>query len=205
MVTLPKYRSDRATLFTSRHDAMPTYKGISLAFHSQFDIETLPEYLPRPHGCNGESETTKHVPTHIDDRTATCSVYVRALPGSQFWISYAVSPPVPANQQFLFKLFINNAHIVSWSTSKDEKWKGKVVFALYERQEEDGNKRGEKRVLCFTPPDRKTGKWNDVASAFDEGAVVEIRVHRANGRERVERQLGAYSDTENSRSRRGIQ
>ncbi|KAF2875637.1 hypothetical protein BDV95DRAFT_603048 [Massariosphaeria phaeospora] len=182
---------------------MPTYRGINVALHSQFDIETLPEYLPQPQAYYAEQGTTAKAPALIDDGSSTCCVYVPVLPGSQFWIGYSVSPPVPADQQFLFKLFINGAHIVSWSTGKDEGWKGKTMFALYER-EEGGKKRMERRVLCFTPSNRKNGEWKDVQDAFDEDARVEIRVHRAHGRRRVARQAEEFARSSHAQNGRGI-
>jgi len=184
---------------------MPTYRSINIELHSQFDIETFPEYRPRPQKHYAENGISGSIPRFIDEKTATCSVYVPVLPGSQFWIGYSVSPPVPEDQQFLFKLFINGAHIVSWSTGKEHSWKGKMMFGLYEREFEDGKKRIEKRVLCFTPPDRKTKKWTDVENAFDENTYMEIRVHRAHGSKRIERQVEEYKNTDHGKSRRGIE
>lgn len=184
---------------------MPTYRGISLELHSQFDIETIPEYRPRPQEHYAERGLSGKVPPFIDEKSATCSVYVPVLPGSQFWIGYSVAQPVPEDQQFLFKLFINGAHIVSWSTGSKHNWKGKTMFGLFEREYEDGRQRAEKRVLCFTPPNRKTKQWTDVADAFDEESYMEIRVHRAHGSKRVARQVEGYKDTAHGKNQRGIQ
>jgi hypothetical protein len=167
------------------------YRSIDVGLHSQFDIETLPEYRPCPH------DNTDFTPPFVEERTSTCAAYVPALPGSTFWIRYTVSPPVPEGHYFLFKLYINGAHIMSWSTGKDEEWQGKTMFGLFESPEdEDGKKRIEKRVLCFST--------NDDVDAFDETARVEIRVHRADGRKRVERQVEEYQNTEHGKTGRGI-
>jgi hypothetical protein len=180
---------------------MPTYRSINIALHSQFDVETLPEYFPLsqshyPDACK--------VPKLVDDATSTCSVYIPVLPGSLFWIGYSVSPPVPAGHFFLFKLYINGAHIVSWSTGKDEDWKGKTMFGLYDRPEdEDGKTRLEKRVLSFTSPQGKE-KWADVKDVFDEKMCIEIKVHRAHGRKRMEREVEHYEKTEHARNAKGI-
>jgi hypothetical protein len=177
---------------------MPTYRSINIALHSQFDVETFPEYSPLP-----QEHYTRPVPKLIDDTTSTCSVYIPVLPGSLFWIGYSVSPPVPDGHFFLFKLFINGAHIVSWSTGKDEGWKGKTMFGLYERpDDEDGNKRVEKRVLSFTSPGENG--WDDVEDAFDEKMCMEIRVHRAHGRKRIERQMEPYRETRHASNAKGI-
>lgn len=184
---------------------MPTYRSINIELHSQFDIETFPEYRPRSPEYYAEHGVKGPIPPHVDDKTSTCNVYVPVLPGSQFWIGYSVSPPVPDDQLFLFKLFINGAHIVSWSTGKEHGWKGKTMFGLYEREYEHGRTRVEKRVLCFTPPNRKTKEWSDVADAFDTDAYMEIRIHRAHASKRFMRQVEPYKDTVHGKSRRGIE
>lgn len=185
--------------------AMPTYRSINLVLHSQFDVESFPEFSPRPQEHYNDRMITGTIPPFVNEKTATCSVYIPVLPGSQFWLSYAVLPPVPDDQHFLFKLFINGAHIVSWSTGKEQKWKGKTMFGLYEREEEDGRKKLEKRVLCFTPPDKKEDQWADVSDIFDEKAYMEIRVHRAHGRKRIPREAETFADTAHGINRRGIE
>jgi hypothetical protein len=185
---------------------MPTYRGISIELHSQYDIETLPEYYPPSQDlCNSHGIDNAKVPALVDDAISACSVYVPVFPGSQFWINYSVSQPVPEDQHFLFKLFINEEHIVSWSCSKQEEWKGKTMFGLFEKDnEEEGKKCIERRVFCFTPPDRKDGEWKDVTNAFDMKACVEIRVHRAHAKKRVARQVEQYASTPHARDVRGI-
>ena len=184
---------------------MPIYRSINIALHSQFDIEALPEYQPASTEHYLARGITGFVPEYIDDTTSTCSVYVPVLPGSTFWIDYSVSPPVPAGHFFLFKLHINGAHIVNWSTGKEEGWKGKTMFGLFESVGEKGRKITEKRVLCFTPPDREDGKWKDVADVFDPTARIEITVHRAHGRKRIEREIQQYKDTEHATNGKGIE
>jgi hypothetical protein len=181
------------------------YRSIDIGLHSQFDIETLPEYHPDPRDHYVARGIAGFTPELIDDKTSTCSVYVPVLPGSTFWIGYSVSPPVPTGHYFLFKLYINGAHIMSWSTGKDEGWEGKTMFGLFESPEDEyGRRRIEKRVLCFTPPDRKDKNSKKGADMFDETARVEIRVHRANGRKRVERQAEEYENTQHARNEKGI-
>ncbi|KAF1979429.1 hypothetical protein BU23DRAFT_586619 [Bimuria novae-zelandiae CBS 107.79] len=183
---------------------MPNYRSISIKLHSQFDIETYPEFLPRPHShyVSRGIPTPATVPVFEDSQTSTCSVYVPVYANSQFWLSYDISPPVPDDQHFLFKLYINGAHVVSWSTGKEDKWKGKTMFALFEMEDDDGRKRVEKRVMCFTAP--KDGRWGDVENVWDEKARLEIRVHRALGRKRAERVVEEYGTTEHGKCEKGI-
>lgn len=183
---------------------MPVYRSISLKLHSQFDIETFPEYVPRPRSfylARGIPNTPKSTPAFDDATTSTCSVYIRAFPNSQFWLSYAVFPPVPEDQHFLFKLFINGKHLVSWSTGKDEKWKGKTMFALFEVDDGEGKKGFEKRVLCFAKESEGRGSLEE---CFDEEKCLEVRVYRALGRERVEREVQEYNATAYGRNESGI-
>jgi hypothetical protein len=180
---------------------MPTYRSINIALHSQFGIETLPEYYPLSQAHYTSLGIACTVPKLVDDDASTCSVYIPVLPGSTFWIGYSVSPPVPDGHYFLFKLYINGTHIVSWSTGKKDGWKGKTMFGLYERAEDaDGKKRFEKRMLCFTPPDPRDKMWKDVTDAFDEKMCMEIKVHRAHGRKRVEREMEEYKDTQHAKN-----
>ncbi|EDU39565.1 hypothetical protein PtrSN002B_005249 [Pyrenophora tritici-repentis] len=177
------------------------YRSIDIGLHSQFDIETLPEYLPDPRDHYVARGITGFTPDLVDNKTSTCSVYVPAYPGSTFWIGYSVSPPVPEGHYFLFKLYVDGAYVTSWSTGKAEKWQGKTMFGLFETPEdEQGKKRIEKRVLCFTPP----AYGRDLVDMFDKTARVEIRVHRADGRKRIERQAEQYTDTQHAKSGKGI-
>jgi hypothetical protein len=181
------------------------YRSIDIGLHSQFDIETLPEYRPDPRDDYIARGITGFIPEYINDKTSTCSVYVPALAGSTFWISYSVSPPVPAGHYFLFKMYINGAHIMTWSTGKDEGWKGKTMFGLFESPDEgDAKKRFEKRVLCFAPPNKQDKSESDAVDMFDETAHLEIRVHRANGRKRIERQAEEYEKTQHAKTGKGI-
>ena len=141
---------------------MPTYRGIVVRMHSQFDCQLLPEFPPRPQGFYTTQRAAGRVPLLYDDKKSTCSVYIPVLPGSQFWISYAVQPPVPSDQLFLFKLFINGVHVVSSSTGKDEGFGGKIMLGLFESKGEQGQKKIEKRILCFTPPENENGDRKSV-------------------------------------------
>ncbi|KAF1924001.1 uncharacterized protein M421DRAFT_404251 [Didymella exigua CBS 183.55] len=170
---------------------MPTYRSINIALHSQFDMENLPEYYPATSPFAPALDHPTMAPL-INDSTATCSVYIPALPGSQFWIVYSVSPPVPEGHYFLFKLYVDGEHVVSWSTGSENRWMGKTMFGLFDA----GNgKTVEKRVLCFSAPD-KEGRVKD--------GSMEIRVHRASGRRRVEREMDVYGKTGHATNAGGI-
>ncbi|KAH6633719.1 hypothetical protein C7974DRAFT_309855 [Boeremia exigua] len=193
---------------------MPTYRSINIELHSQFDIITLPEYYPPPflHPLDSpldppldasldaaldatlrpSRDPSPIIPPLIDDLTSTCSVHVPAMPGSQFWISYSVSPPVPEGHYFLFKMYVDGEQVMSWSTGRENDWMGKTMFGLFESEGgSSGKSRVEKRVLCF-------------GALGSEGGCVEIRVHRASGRVRVEREMQVFEETRFAKGEGGI-
>jgi hypothetical protein len=181
------------------------HRSIDTTLHSQLDIDKLPEYYPNPKDHYNDYGITSFAPDPSDSKKPACSVFVPALPGSAFWISYLVSPPVPDEQYFLFKLYIDGAHITNWSTGKTEGWRGKTMFALFESPEDaDGRQRIEKRMLCFAPPEEKGKDWGEVVDMFDETACVEIRVHRADARKRIQRHVETYGDTQHVNKGKGI-
>lgn len=172
---------------------MPTYRSINIALHSQFDLETIPEYYPPSSSpiTHSYPAIATSIPPHMDDATSTCSVHIPVLPGSQFWLAYSVSPPVPEGHYFLFKLYIDCERVMSWSTGKEEGWRGKTMFGLFGV----GERRIEKRVLCFSPRE-KDGRVSD--------GVVEIRIHRASGRKRIEREVESFEETKLANNAGGI-
>lgn len=58
-----------------------------------------------------------------------------------------------------------------------------------------GERRVEKRVLCFDAPDRE--------GCLKDGCV-EIRVHRASGRRRIEREMELFEETSLAKNAGGI-
>jgi hypothetical protein len=173
---------------------MPTHRSINIALHSQFDIEIVPEYYPPPH------LTSPTVAPLVEDNTSTCNVFVPVLPGSQFWIVYSISPPVPEGHFFLFKLYVDGEKLFSWAVGKEEEWRGKCMFGLFE-SERMGGKRMEKRALCFSALDKKDDKDGEVEN---KGDFVEIRVHRASGRKRIEREMKVFEETALAKNDGGI-
>ncbi|KAJ4319515.1 hypothetical protein N0V94_003849 [Neodidymelliopsis sp. IMI 364377] len=172
---------------------MPTHRSINVSLHSQFDIEIVPEYYPPPHLISPA------VAPLVEDNTSTCNVFVPVLPGSQFWIVYSVSPPVPEGQFFLFKLYVDGEKLFSWAVGKEDGWRGKCMFGLFE-SEGLGGKRVEKRVLCFNA----LNKGNDDGNVENKEGCVEIRVHRASGRKRIEREMRVFEETALAKNNGGI-
>ena len=182
---------------------MPNCRSITIALRSQYDISTILEFDPPDPEltnarCFSNTPYVSSAPKAVDGTTSTVSVYIPIYPSSQFWICYDILPPAPPATYFLFKLFINGAHIVSWSCGQEDGWRGKTMFGLFESPE---NKEGkgfvERRSLFFSDAKKSVGN--------DPTAYMEIRVHRANGRKRVTRQLEEFEKTFHAKHGRGIE
>ncbi|KAF9690950.1 hypothetical protein EKO04_011239 [Ascochyta lentis] len=181
---------------------MPTYRSISIALHSQFDIETIPEYhmpLPSlpptpPHTSLPSSTTHKpttalplvinSVPPLTNKENSTHTVYIPSLPGSRFWLSYAVAPPVPAEWYFLFKLYVDGVGVINWCTGQEEGWRGKVMFGLFAGA--DGG--WQRDVLVFG------GRTEGEEEGRRGEGELEIRVFRASGRRRLKRDVSTFGE-----------
>lgn len=164
---------------------MPSYRSITLSLISQYDILTIPEYAPLEVSSDDPFvTTTSNNPVLIDAAKSLVSVYVPRYPGSQFWLRYCISPPYPPKALYYFKMFLNGIELVSWGCGKDEGYKGKTMWALYDIGVEwMGERAIERKVLCFGP-DEDAGS-NDIKAGNDLGQVMEIRVYRAKGRKEM--------------------
>lgn len=180
---------------------MPIYRSIKVVLHSQLDVDKLQEFFPEPRAVYAARGIHEFIPELVDEKTSTCSVYVPILPGSLFWISYSVFPPVPKGQFFVFKLSVNDTHVVTWSTGKDEGWKGKTMFGLFEdTSNKSGRVRVQKRALRFTPCTGRASADQGSIDVFDKKARIEIKVNRAHSRRRIERQVEIYGQTQLAQS-----
>lgn len=79
------------------------------------------------------------------------------------------------------------------------------MFGLYNRPGDQADKAGvEKRVLCFTLPNDEGRALNKAKDQFDEKMCMEIRVHRAHGRKRVEREIELYDNIQRASATKGL-
>lgn len=155
---------------------MPLFRGITVSIHTPFAIDGLPE-TPLP-----ALSTSTPI---VEEDNKFASVFVPAHPQSLFWLSYSAESPI-YESFFVFKLFINRQHVVTWSCDEDQEWRGKVQFALFRKSEDDdihGGAGMEKRAL----------KFGDIQPGHDEDRCVEVRVLRARAKSRVPRQLEVAS------------
>jgi hypothetical protein len=164
---------------------MPLFRAVTVTVHTPFAIDGLPE-TPLP------VRTKARVVAEEENKCA--SVFVPAHPQSLFWLSYAAEA-LTDETFFVFKLFINRKHVVTWCCDEDHEWKGNVQFALFSKSGGNnvvGGKGMEKRVLQF----------GDVRPGGDEDRCVEVRVYRADRKTRITRQL---EDSENVTVGNGVQ
>ncbi|KAF2139585.1 uncharacterized protein K452DRAFT_232259, partial [Aplosporella prunicola CBS 121167] len=168
---------------------MPTYKGITLSVRAAVNnTEPLPELPPPPSSAI----------SFEDSHNATISVYVPSSPKTQFWLAYSVKPSKAIHsidtQFFVFKLFLDGRHVVTWGVGEEDQWKGKTVFGLWENFE---CKAGvERRVFVFGGPVKKEQQEEDNNGDRDESSgVLEIRILRAKGRQRIAKLLEGFENT----------
>ncbi len=133
---------------------MPTYKGINLILHSQYDAVTIPE-RSSPAPDNNLIE-----------------IAVPNLPHSQFWLSYVCEPPRDDSFSFyFFKLFVQHRCVLSWGSGPNERWTGKTVFGFSDAGTDFEGRRVVAKTGFFFP-------------AFSDGEGLEVRVFRARARKR---------------------
>lgn len=76
------------------------------------------------------------------------------------------------------------------------------MFGLFEQTDgEDGKKRIEKRALRFASGN---GEWKEIKNALEPDTSMEIRVHRASGRKRIEWDTEEYKETKHGKESDGI-
>lgn len=147
---------------------MPTYRSITTSLVSQFDLMIIPEYPPPA----SHPDSKSMLPIHINEELSLVSVFIPTYSGSQFWISYSIAPPNPPKALYYFKLFLNGACVVSWGCGKEDEYKGKTMFGLYESDAKMEGETGiQKKILCF----------RDESEGSDED-ILEIKVYRCKGR-----------------------
>ncbi|KAL0256939.1 hypothetical protein SLS55_007748 [Diplodia seriata] len=175
---------------------MPTYKNITLSLRSSAH-ETAPllEFPPPPHLPGVRIE---------DARSSTATVYVPASPGLTFWIAYHIKPPAyledPDVKYFLFKLYMEGRHVVTWAVGEEDGWKGKTMFGLFENAAWRGGV--EKRAFAFAAGREGDGGDVDVERDHEE-RFMEVRVLRASARKRVQRETPELMETEVGREGAG--
>ncbi|KAJ9637168.1 hypothetical protein H2199_007454 [Coniosporium tulheliwenetii] len=126
------------------------------------------------------------------------------------WIRYRVKPSLspqsptsdsPADSgtaYYLFKLFVNSVHFVSWCVGEENKWKGTMMYGLFDLgEDQECTRRLERRNLCFGRSATEDDAVNDVEGHF------EIKVFRAKGRKRVPRQINEFDKSEIGRQMGG--
>ncbi|KAI9796963.1 MAG: hypothetical protein M1833_005909 [Piccolia ochrophora] len=154
---------------------MVHYRSISLSLISQFDILSVPELAP-PENISISDANTDDT---NNEAASTVDVYIPTYPLSQFWLAYTVSPPHPPGVIYYFKLYLNDIHVVSWGTSRENGYSGKTMFGLFDGgQDWTGEQCVERHVLCFGDGQQQARE-----------DIIEVRVFRAKGRVRLAKSL----------------
>lgn len=180
---------------------MPIYRNIMVQLHSDTTDGNLPEipYKEKKHALNlipdpvilelAPPATARHSPTKCltpllqDDEKSQISVYVPIIPKALFWISYRIDPPPVDGSFFVFKLFVNRKHVVTWNCDADNKFKGKTMFGLFDTSTDEEGKQMEKRVFQFGGADSRI--VGDLSGETEDNRFLEVQVFRANKKKRI--------------------
>ena len=169
---------------------MPTYRSITLATVSQFDILNIPEYPPPKNPKDPFSDS----PTLLVSDKGVASVYIPTYPNSRFWLCYSISPPYPPKAFYYFKLYLNGVCVQSWGCGEEDKYKGKTMFGVFDSGEVFfGERAVEKRNLCFVSEESAVKKVDKVKDFIDSSKdVMEVKVFRSKGRKRIRPEMEPF-------------
>ena len=157
-------------------DNMVTFRSISIELRSQYDLLVIPEFAPRV----SEDGSTSSLNLK-DGETSHTSVFIPIYSSSQFWLCYAISPPLPPASYFYFKLIIDGVHVVSWGCGKEDDYKGKTMYGLFENKKASGQRPDiVKRAFFFS----RFGMKNEAADPSENNRLMEIKVFRSSGRKK---------------------
>jgi hypothetical protein len=152
------------------------------------------------------------MPELWNSKTKTVSVFIPIFPRAQFTVRYRApelpcppppgwfdhtshkpDPPHPPHPPFyVFKLFVANDEITTWSCGVENAWKGNVAFGLFDTSSQEVSRDGKglrKRLLAFNGDIRMLG---DMTCDKDPDRKLEIRVYRASNSLRAPRQPPSY-------------
>jgi hypothetical protein len=174
---------------------MPTYKNICVAIHTPFAIEGLPEIAPSTPTGDGRLSSSS-IKQLVDEQGCCVSVFVPVMPQSLFWLSYSIIEPPNDGTFYVFKLFVNKHEIVTWCCDKEEEWRGKTMFGLFDTGKDDmvvGGAGMEKRVFKFGGTGEESWRVvGDLSADGEKNRYVEVKVCRADMKMRVPRQMDLY-------------
>ncbi|EON63363.1 hypothetical protein W97_02590 [Coniosporium apollinis CBS 100218] len=204
---------------------MPTHRSITIQlFTPRETIAPVPEFSQSPStpsspasdSASSSSSTSSSslgsTPTaELSKNETIVSRYIPHIPNTQIWIRYRIKPsPSPPQSPrtdpstesgtayYLFKLFVNSVHFVSWCVGEENKWKGTMMYGLYELEENhECTRELDRRNLSF----QRSATEDDVVS--DVQGHFEIKVFRAKGRKRVPRQVNEFDKSEIGRQTGG--
>lgn len=182
----------------------------------------IEEFAPRQAGPDDLSG--QFMPPVFDHGTRTVSVFIPIFSMQQFWLVYSAKPPkVPQEsnhsnrlgkqrsrkgsstsspapsvhnkeQLYVFKLFMANEELVTWSCGPAQNWQGKTVFGMFDTGTTASGKGLQKRIMVFgSQGPRLSG---DLGSQRPQDRKIEIRVYRASSSLRVPRQTDTWNGAE---------
>lgn len=156
---------------------MPHLHGAIVTLHTPLALEGLPETVL--------TSTTKH--GSVNEDVSNCaSVIVPTHVQSLFWLSYSTEASSD-DTFYVFKLLVNQEHIVTWCCGEKQQWKGKVQFTLLSKSSHD-------RLRHYEGMEKRAFQFSNSMPDDDERRCVEVRMYRAKTKIRIPRKTIGGSD-----------
>jgi hypothetical protein len=92
---------------------------------------------------------------------------------------------------YVFKMFLGNDELATWSCGPEQEWWGKTVFGMFDTSAHTGGKGLQKRIMIFGSQGPQVS--GDLASDRDKERKIEVRVYRADKAMRVPRAMAGSS------------
>ncbi|KAI9689686.1 MAG: hypothetical protein M1820_010086 [Bogoriella megaspora] len=150
---------------------MPSARGIHVWLCTDFDSWLVPEYKDSSQNSGGPI---------ID-------VYSPIHCGLHIFTRYYIDPPHPINSHYLLKLYVNGNHFASCGVGPNNEYQGKISFGIVDGGRNDkGQTVLVKRALSFS----HIFQTKEMLQG-----LLEVKVHRANARRRITKQLDSDEQT----------
>lgn len=109
---------------------MPTTRGIAITLLPQLAPVTVPEYVdPADLKVRSMGALTTTVAGDGGNEPVV-TVHVPTYQSTKFWILYMIAGSHENDSMFYCKLFVDGKHAVSWGCSKEDGFRGNVMFDL---------------------------------------------------------------------------
>jgi hypothetical protein len=165
---------------------MPTIEEICVELHCLQEAGKygpVEEFAPRLQNEDEDLTLAPFMPKLYDRESRICSVFVPTMPQAQFYLKYFVQPPTDNMIFYVFKMYINQKHIINFSCGPEQSFCGRASFGISDTSKVNQEGSGlQKQIFFFNREPRVVG---DLSQDKDEDRMIEIRAYRANKKMRT--------------------